>query len=580
MKKIRSGFAACLLVGLASFGFSVQANAQPQMRRQQPSGGGSARNEREVRKILQNLNAKVDDFRYRMSYDAANGARANRTTDLSGDLRSLQDNLRAFEAKFNRRSENADDVRTLLAAARAANDSINRNHLNNRDESDWASIKTSFEQLAASYNVDWRESDSARSGDDDTIRPSDVDDDVDATDNRRRNGNRPTLDNSHGSGLTGTYRLDAARSENAGDVAERVIGGSNMGGNARANEDLRAKLEAPEQIAVDVRGNRVTLASSRAPQISFTADGRDGGGGAPQRTGSGAGVRLRSTLRGQELIVSRIGGGDEDYTVTFASIDDGKTLRVTRRITTAYLNETVFIESFYRKTDSVARLGISDGGSDSSDSYSSSDSDSVSDSDRNFPNDSGANNRPNDRPAAGRTGGFVVPSGAILTGTLQNDISTEYSQNNDRFRLNVTAPNEFRGAVIEGRISGLSRSGKVSGRSHLTFNFETIRLADGQTYDFAGFLQNVTDADGKTVKVDAEGTARGDDQTRETVKRGSIGAGVGAIIGAIAGGGKGAAIGAILGGGAGAGSVAVQGKDDLQLKAGSSITVQSSSPSR
>ena len=146
--------------------------------------------------------------------------------------------------------------------------------------------------------------------------------------------------------------------------------------------------------------------------------------------------------------------------------------------------------------------------------------------------------------------------------------------------MTVNAPNEYRGAVVEGRLSGLSRSGKVSGNSQITFNFETIRLANGQTYDFAGFLQNVTDTNGKTVKVDSEGTARGSSQTKETVKRGGIGAGIGAIIGAIAGGGQGAAIGAIIGGGAGAGSVIVQGKNDLELKSGSSITVQSSSPIR
>ena len=52
------------------------------------------------------------------------------------------------------------------------------------------------------------------------------------------------------------------------------------------------------------------------------------------------------------------------------------------------------------------------------------------------------------------------------------------------------------------------------------------------------------------------------------------------LIGAIAGGAKGAAIGAVIGGGAGAGSVVLQGKDDLRIKAGSQITVQSSSPLR
>ena len=146
--------------------------------------------------------------------------------------------------------------------------------------------------------------------------------------------------------------------------------------------------------------------------------------------------------------------------------------------------------------------------------------------------------------------------------------------------MTVQSPVEFRGAVIEGYISGVGRSGKVTGQSNVTFNFEKITLRNGQTYDFAGYLQSIKDQYGKPVRVDNEGTAKGDSQTRETAKRGGIGAGLGAIIGAIAGGGKGAAIGAVIGGGAGAGSVVVQGKDDIRLMPGSTITVQSSSPIR
>ena len=83
---------------------------------------------------------------------------------------------------------------------------------------------------------------------------------------------------------------------------------------------------------------------------------------------------------------------------------------------------------------------------------------------------------------------------------------------------------------------------------------------------------------GKTVAVDNEGTIKGESQTKQTVKRGGVGAGLGALIGAIAGGAKGAAIGAVIGGGAGAGTVAVTGRNDIQLQQGSTITVQSSSP--
>ena len=114
----------------------------------------------------------------------------------------------------------------------------------------------------------------------------------------------------------------------------------------------------------------------------------------------------------------------------------------------------------------------------------------------------------------------------------------------------------------------------------MTFNFERITLRSGETYDFGGTLTSIRDQNGKEVKVDAEGTAKGQSQTKETAKRGGLGAGLGAVIGAIAGGGSGAAIGAIIGGGVGAGSVVVQGRDDLRLLKGSTVTIATSSPTK
>ncbi len=87
------------------------------------------------------------------------------------------------------------------------------------------------------------------------------------------------------------------------------------------------------------------------------------------------------------------------------------------------------------------------------------------------------------------------------------------------FRMTVQSPNEYRGAVVEGYLSGIDRSGKVLGRSEVTFNFQTIRLSNGRSYEFAGNLQSVTDEEGKTIKIDQEGAAKGDSQTKETVKR-------------------------------------------------------------
>ena len=537
MREMRNALKLFLIFGLFLTGSLSQVNAQP---------GGS---QLQVNNILRNLNVKIDTFRN----DLDNEYRRASTTqgderEINRNLDNLQDSLSDFQQKVDRRTGTADDVRQILSIAKNIDDFVAQSGFPSRIQRLWTDSRDLFSQLASAYGVSpyWNSGGSP---------------------NPRRN-NYPTgnpypsdPNNSYSYGLTGTYQLDTSRSENTRDIAERAISNNGTQNANDSRRDLEEKLMSPEQLAINVQGNQVTLASSLASQITFTADGRDRNETLPD----GRTLRLRTTLRGQELTVSSI-GGNNDYTVIFASIENGRSLKVTRRVTTDYLNQTVFAESIYNKTDAVARFenfGTPSGNYPTATTTSSPSYDP---------------NAPTTRPAS--NGNFVVPSGTILTGTLQNNVSTEYSQNNDRFRLTVTAPNQYRGAILEGYLSGINRSGKVSGRSQLTFNFDTIRLPNGNTYDFAGFLQSVTDLEGKTVNVDTEGTAKGGNQTKTTATRGAIGAGIGAIIGAIAGGGKGAAIGAIIGGAGGAGSVYVQGKKDLELKSGSSLTVQASTPRR
>ena len=64
----------------------------------------------------------------------------------------------------------------------------------------------------------------------------------------------------------------------------------------------------------------------------------------------------------QALTVASL-GGETDYTITFTSVSNGRGMKVSRRITTDYLNQTVFAESVYNKSDSVAAaLAIPAGG--------------------------------------------------------------------------------------------------------------------------------------------------------------------------------------------------------------------------
>lgn len=542
MSRFKSVFSIYLTVGLIVFGYAAQtANAQ------------GVRNERAVRDILRSLNSKVDDFKYSLDNELdGNSVSRDEENEITDDLQKFEDSLKQFSDKFDRRRENADDASDVLSAARTVNDFLSRKRFASATQKDWTSIRGLLDRLASNYQIvgDWEN----RNPQDPNYNPA-------QSNQSNYPPPRSSTNSSYNNGLTGTYKLDAARSENTTEIADRAIADGNAQNNSDAQSDLENKLQAPEQVSIDVRGNQVTLSSSNAAQITFTADGRD----RTENLSNGKTLRVRSTLRGQELTVSSL-GGDTDYTVVFASIENGKSLRVTRRITTDYLKQTVFAESVYQKTDSLAQFDSNPNYNDNG-NYSSNDS-----------QDNRGNNYPT--TTTGRTGNFIVPNGTVLTGLLEKDIDTKASQNNDRFTLNVQSPNEYRGATIEGYITGVNRSGKVSGRSQITFNFERIRLSNGQTYEFAGFLQGITDENGKAVKIDTEGTAKGDSQTKETVKRGGVGAGIGALIGAIAGGGKGAAIGAVIGGGAGAGSVVVQGKDDLQLKSGSSMTVQASSPNR
>lgn len=548
MNRLKNVFSFYVIFGFIIAGFLVTtANAQ------------LYRNEREIRDIVRTLNSKIDDFQMNLSDEYRRGS-SNRDDrrELEDQMRIFEFKVRDFEVNFDRRRENADDVIAVLDEAKKADDIVKRMNFSERTDEFWTDVRYQLDRLAANYNVsfDWRNGTSRTSSN--NRYP---------TGNNRNQRNTPPVinRNSNSYGLTGTYQLDESRSENASDIAERAIDRNDIN-NQSNRQDLEDKLESPEQLAIDIRGNQVTLASSKSSPVLLTANGQDQVENINGRT-----VRLRATLRGDELVIASR-GGETDYTITFTPIDNGRGLKVTRRITTDYLRQTVFAESVYDKTDSVARLGIDTGNySDDDETYSSND-----------PNDyPGANNSGNNpRVNYPRTGEYIVPNGTIITAILDNRINTKASQNNDRFTMTVQSPNEFRGAVIEGHLSGIDRSGKVSGRSEVTFNFDRIRLRNGKVYDFAGFLQSITDQDGKQIRVGTEGDAKSDSQTKETVKRGGIGAGIGAIIGAIAGGAKGAVLGAIIGGGAGAGSVILTGKEDLELQQGSTITIQASSPIR
>lgn len=499
-------------------------------------------NEREVRDILRSLNSKIDDFRLGLSFQMRSSSAGKDEIDAAtADIGVLQNSLKEFEDNLNRRRENRDDVDDILSAALQVHSYVESSSQNRRVTSDWDAVRDLLDRLAGYYGVtpNWN----ADAG----FLNDRNDQDSDFPPPLRRAPGRE--------GLTGTYKIDDSASENP----EEIVGSLNIDASQRA--ELEAKLAAPDEVAIDVRNGRVSLATSSQSPVTYNTDGSEASDRSGRRDN-----KIRASLRGDELSVSDI-AGDTDFTVTYQSIENGRKLKVTRRITTPYLSETVFVESIYNKTEAVAGLGITPAVDDNA-GYSSNDPTDI------------PGRQPNPGIVQGRAGEFIIPNGTLITASLENEINTKISQNNDRFRMTIQSPVDYRGAIIEGYISGVGRSGRAKGTANVTFNFERITMPDGQSYDFAGFLKAIRDQNGKDVKVDSEGVAKGDSKGNKTAKRTIGGAGLGAILGGIFGGASGAAIGATIGGSSGAGTAVLSGKEDLRLMPGSTITIEASSPIR
>jgi hypothetical protein len=466
------------------------------------------------------FNNSIQDWASRNSNNTYSPA-AGESIDLFA--RDFDESVRRLSDRFAARQATSADVQDVLNRAARVDVFLNRHSLDARSRNQWSLLRSDLNQLASTFNLSWPRTSRTYPPNGNTYPPYD--------NQQNRFANR----------LTGTYRVDTSRSDDARNAADRATGDLAPSERRRVIAAVTQRLEAPTELALDVRGQNVTIASTRAAQISFVADGRE----RVETNANNRTVRSRATLSGDQLLVSTTGDRGNDFSVTFDSIDNGQRLSVTRRVYVQGLTSPVVVQSVYDKTSDLARFEI----------YNQS-----------------------AYPGPTSNAAFIVPDGTRIVGVLDTDLSTRTAAVGDQFTLRVTDPGEFSGATIEGHISQIERSGRLTGRSVLTLDFDNIRLRDGRSYNFAGLVDSVRTTSGEAVRVDTEGTVRDDSQTTKTETRAAIGTAVGAIIGAIAGGGKGAAIGAILGAGGGAGSVYVQGRNDLDLNRGTEITIRAGAP--
>ena len=488
-------------------------------------GGGTGSNDYnlndfQMRQLIDRLNVRSVTFSRNLRQDLNRGSLSDRyaADEIRRQLSDFETGLVQLRNRVNSRQVTSSDARNVLERAAYLDRFIADRNLSYQTENNWSALRTDLERLAGAFNIAW---------------------------------NWSTVPGGGGSGIngdiTGTYRLNASRGDDVRRVVDNATRTLSAAERQRVYDSLLRRFDSPQMLAIDRRGNQVTIASTRAPQISFTADGRE----QTETTPGGRTVRVRADLSGDTLSITRTGERANDFTVTFDPSSDGRELLVTRTLYSDRFNQPITVRSYYDTVSDVAQLNVYDTNRE----------------------DTGVGSGP-----SGPVGSFIVPNGTQLVGVLNNDLSSQNAREGDRFTLTVRSPGQFEGATIEGRVMNVDRGGRITGRSQMTLDFDTIRLRDGRSHSFAGILESVREPDGDIVRVDNEGAVREGNQTERTVTRTAIGTAVGAIIGAIAGGGKGAAIGAVIGAGAGAGSVYIEGRNDLELGAGTEVTVRATGP--
>jgi hypothetical protein len=176
----------------------------------------------------------------------------------------------------------------------------------------------------------------------------------------------------------------------------------------------------------------------------------------------------------------------------------------------------------------------------------------------------------------------LIARDSVLLIELENGLSTDATQQGDRFQARVIEPRELDGAMVEGRVIRVQRPGKVSGAAELQLAFETIRMPDNRTASLSAHVIEVinTGKSDEIGEVDNEGGVRGKSTTKDDISKVGASTGIGAIIGAIAGGGKGAAIGAAIGGSIGTAGVLTKRGKDLRLPPGQQMRIRAATETR
>src|SRR6185436_8910434 len=327
--------------------------------------------ESELTQLIQQIENGGDKFRvsltdafFQQPYD-----RTRSEGNMNDALRGFKRATDQVRIRFDAGQLVSDDVQRLLDLAQPLENFMRANPLTDRARDDWSALRTNLNLLANAYNISpsWISTPSSQTGYKDTNR------------------------------LTGTFRLDSARSDNPRDKAQRATQNLRTFERQEVADQILARLESPEMLMIERRGTTMTIASSLAPKSTFEADGRE----RQEQLANGRSTKVIATLRGERLVVSSNGYKENDFNVTFDATENDNGLRVRRQIYSDRLTQPVVVDSVYNRTADVAEWNINN----------------------------------NSRPVVGNTnassGEFIVRDGESMVAVLNNDLTTKQTKRGD-----------------------------------------------------------------------------------------------------------------------------------------------------
>lgn len=160
-------------------------------------------------------------------------------------------------------------------------------------------------------------------------------------------------DCSSASGINGVYRINVDSSDKLYSVIEEATTNVPFADQQQFFIDLAVRLTPPDLLVIECSGRRVSLASSRAPRLDFTADGIT----RASRSSDGRTLRSRISFERGGLNFSS-SGSDDNLNFNFTPLENGSRLRVTRRISSPELIEPVVIKTVYDKISGIARWDV------------------------------------------------------------------------------------------------------------------------------------------------------------------------------------------------------------------------------